>query len=87
MDCPYCQKQDIAVHDRQTSRLRCRDCKKTWVTHRQALHYGLRTPEIKIRRALQLLCAGLSIRKIAELVQVSPSSVLRWKKKCKHFLT
>jgi len=72
---------DIAVHDRKNNRFRCKNCGKTWVGHYKDFYYGLRTNSLKIERAILMLRAGLSIRKVAELSKVSPSTILRWKNK------
>jgi len=88
--CPnkFCKsyKQDeanISVHDRKRNRFRCRTCGKTWVGHNKDFCYGLRTNPQKIERALIMLRAGLPIRHVAELSGVSPSTVMRWKRKAK----
>ena len=70
-----------AVHDARRGRFRCRECGRTWSAHRNEFHYGLRTNPIKVRRAMDMLQAGLSIRQIARLVDVNAGTVMRWKKK------
>ncbi len=81
----YGQSNDIAVHDHRRNRLRCRICGKTWSAHQKEFSFRLKTNPVKIRRALDMLNAGLSIRKIARLVDVSAGTVMRWKKKLKNF--
>jgi len=71
------------VHDKKTKRFRCRVCGKTWTAHYEEFHYGLRSENIKINRATEMIKAGLSIRQIAKFVKVSPSTILRWKKRLK----
>jgi|CXWL01.1.fsa_nt_gi transposase-like protein len=77
-------QDNIAIHDRQQNRFRCRTCGKTWVGHAKEPHFGLRKDPVKIKRAFDFLDAGLPIRKIAEFMKVSPSTVLRWKKRKKN---
>lgn len=72
---------DIVVHDKKLNRLRCRSCGKTWSAHYQEFYFGLRTNLVKVRRALDMLKAGIPIRKIARLIEVSSGTVMRWKKK------
>jgi transposase-like protein len=82
--CPYnCQPIKISVHDRHANRFRCQTCGKTWVGHYRELNYGLKKSQAIINRAILMLNAGLSIRYIAKLNKLSPSTVLRWKKKYK----
>ncbi len=76
----YGKNDDIAVHDKKLNRLRCRSCGKTWSAHHQEFYFGLRTNPVKVRRALDMLKAGMPIRKIARLVNVSSGTVMRWKK-------
>ena len=84
---PFCSdygksgNEAVVVHDRKKNRLRCRTCGKTWSAHYKEFHHGLRTQQFKIRRAIDLLNAKIPIRKVARFVKVSPSTVLRWKKK------
>jgi len=61
----------LRLHDKKHGRLRCRSCGKTWVVHYKSFHYGLRTPVVKIERARDLLNAGFSIRRIAEIGKIS----------------
>lgn len=86
--CSNCAKnndENIAVHDKKRNRFRCRTCGQTWSGHRGDFHYGLRIELIKIRRALDMLKAGIPIRTVARFVKVSPNTVMRWKKKSKNF--
>lgn len=79
----YGQKSDefVAIHDKRKNRLRCRSCGKTWSAHYREFHYGLRSGPAKVRRAADLLRAKIPIRTVARFVKVSPSTVMRWKKK------
>lgn len=71
----------VAVHDKKKNRLRCKGCGKTWSAHVGQFYFGLHTNSAKVRRALEMLKAGLSIRKVARLTEVSAGTVMRWKKK------
>jgi transposase-like protein len=71
---------NITIHSRVQQRFRCTKCHKTWVSHRDESHYKLKTDTQKIKRAKQLLYYGISIRQAAKLLQVSPSTIQRWKK-------
>lgn len=72
---------DVAIHDFKKNRFRCRLCKKTWVGRRGDCSYGLKTNPAKVKRAFEMLKAGISIRCVAKFSHVSPSTVMRWKKK------
>lgn len=74
----------IAAHDKKQSRLRCRTCRKTWSAHSKEFYYGLRTEQVKIRRTLDLLREKIPIRKIAGFVNVSSSTIQRWKSRFKN---
>ncbi len=87
-DCSQYGKNDddiVAIHDKKQNRLRCRTCDKTWSTHRQEFYFGLRTSPVKVRRVLDMLKAKIPIRKIAQLVEISSGTVMRWKKKARIF--
>lgn len=73
--------KNIAIHDPKNNRFRCRLCKKTWVGHRREYTYGLKTNLAITNRAFELLKAGYSIRTTAKFSHVSPSTVMRWKKR------
>lgn len=73
--------ETVVIHDKKLNRLRCKLCGKTWSAHNKEFHYGLRTELLKIRRAIEMLKAKIPIRMIARLVKVSPSTVMRWKKR------
>lgn len=74
-------KEYVAVHDPKQNRFRCRECGKTWSAHYKEFYYGLRTQAVKVSRAIDMLKARIPIRTIARFVKVSPSTVMRWKKK------
>lgn len=77
----YGKNDGVVLHDKKPSRLRCRSCNKTWSIHHQEFYFGLRANPVKIRRAVDMLKAGIPIRKIARLIDVSSGTVMRWKKK------
>jgi len=69
----------VSVHSQKEKRLKCKLCKKTWVMHLKDWRYGLRADTEKVERTRALVGAGMSVRKIAQTVSVSPSTVQRWK--------
>ncbi|MBI4235150.1 IS1 family transposase [Candidatus Peregrinibacteria bacterium] len=77
-------EEEIAIHDKNFNRLRCRKCGKTWSGHSKEFRYGLRSKELQINRAIEMIKAKIPIRKIAGFVNVSPGTVMRWKKKLKN---
>jgi transposase-like protein len=85
--CNYDRKgaEYVSIHDHKNNRYRCRVCGKTWNAHQNEFCYGLRTNPVKVRRAVDMLRAGIPVRKIARLVDVSAGTVMRWKKKLKKF--
>jgi transposase-like protein len=72
---------NIGIHDSRKNRFRCKLCGKTWVGHYGHYSYGLKTSLPIANRAQEMIKAGLSIRNIANLSCVSPSTIFRWKKK------
>lgn len=78
------QRGNVAVHSRKFNRLRCTECKKTWVSHRNEPHYALQNDFAMVQCVLQLLAQGVSVRKTSAQCGVSPSTVQRWKTKFKN---
>jgi transposase-like protein len=74
-------RRAVVIHSREHRRFRCTACGKTWVERRRATTYRLRYPDAKVARALRCLAAGLSIRATAELLDVNPGTIMRWKKR------
>jgi len=72
---------NIVIHGKRPPRIKCTKCGKTWVAYRNEFHYGLRSDNRRIFAALKLLEQGMSVRKIASHVHVSPTTVQRWKSK------
>lgn len=77
-------KGNVIIHSKSPPRMRCNICEKTWVAHRSKWFYGLRTPHEKAARAIHMLACKISIRKIAQTVHVSPTTVQRWKNIINH---
>ncbi len=69
----------VVIHSKKDGRFKCSDCGRTWVEHKNDLYFGLRVSREKIELALVLYEAGRSVREIAREVQISPSTVQRWK--------
>ena len=74
-------KQNIAIHGKKPERLRCTSCRKTWVLHKNGPDYYLKSDPEKIKKALELLSLGLTIRMIAKRCKASTSTIQRWKAK------
>ena len=87
--CPnkFCQffgkklQGNVIVHTQTAKRIKCNACNKTWVSRRQEASYRLRGDPTNFNHALAMLQQGFSIRKIAGNLKVSPSTILRWKKR------
>ena len=75
---------NVIVHSQNSKRMRCKSCQKTWAAYRDEIRYGLRSNPQKIGIALEMLKAGISIRKIASNISISPSTVISWKKSLKN---
>lgn len=70
---------NVIIHAQNPTRFKCKECKKTWVAHRNnALAYKLKTKPETIFEAMELIHNGSSIRKVAGKFAVSPSTVQRW---------
>jgi transposase-like protein len=85
--CNFYQKNDgqnVLVHGKKQERLRCKGCKKTWVTRKNKLNYRLQSDEEKIKKVVELLNTGLSVRQIAHRSNLSPATIQRWKTKFIH---
>jgi transposase-like protein len=74
---------NVIIHSKKYKRFQCNNCKKTWVSHRFEIQYGLRTEETVINTAIKMMRQGFSIRKTAKEVQVSPSTIQRWRLRIK----
>lgn len=72
---------NIKIHSYANKRLRCNNCKKTWVEHKSQEHYALKIAISRFQEAKRLASFKLSIRQIARRAKVSPSTVMRWKNK------
>ncbi len=70
---------NVVIHSQKEKRFRCNHCGVTWVEHVSTLEYGLRKSKVKFYSALEMLDRGLSIRKTAEILNVSPTTIQRWK--------
>lgn len=54
-------------------------CKRTWAAYAHEYYFGLRIAKEKVDSTLELLRQGESIRKIAQKMSLSPTTVQRWK--------
>jgi transposase-like protein len=57
---------------------KCKECGSIFCDRTNTVFYDLRTDEDKILLALKLVMKGMSIRAIAEVLEVTPNSVSRW---------
>lgn len=88
LDCPFYKKElggNIVIHGKKYPRFKCKICKKTWVTTINSKTYRLKKDLEKIEFVNLLLEKGMSIREIALKVQISPTTVQRWKNKFERF--
>lgn len=72
---------NIVIHSCKYRRFQCKFCKKTWHEDIGSCYYCLRKNEEVFERCVSYLKEGMSIRRIAEMLHVSPSTVVRWKQK------
>ncbi len=82
---PECTHNNTVQHHKQNNRLKCKNCGKTWSSHHQEIHFGMRTNPIKIQRIVHMLNAQLPIRTIARITDVSAGTVMRCKKRLTKF--
>lgn len=74
---------NIVVHSRKERRFKCSACGRTWVMYREEARFGIKKDFAKVRSALADLSTGLSIRCVAKIIHVNPSTIQRWKNKFK----
>jgi len=79
----YDQRENnrVVIHSQKDNRLQCKECKKTWVAHREEEHFGIRSNVQVFIRAKDLMRAGISAHRVSKLVEISPSTAVRWAKK------
>lgn len=77
--------ENVITHSQSAGRMRCKSCGRTWVSHLNEVRYGLRSDPEKIQAAIEMIKAEMSIRKIAREIQVSTSTVQRWKARMKNY--
>lgn len=71
----------LTVHSRSPLRYRCRTCNRTYAARHGEISFGSKLTPDEVLSLLALLKKRLSIRKISELSQLSPSTVERWKQR------
>src|SRR5262245_50876830 len=85
--CPHCGAPAwrLAYHSRYTLRsgqtvlvFRCRQCRKTFCDRFGTAFYDLKTPEEKVKRAIQQGLEGLCPEAVARVEGVHPTTVQRW---------
>ncbi|MFA6024372.1 MAG: helix-turn-helix domain-containing protein [Candidatus Gracilibacteria bacterium] len=84
--CPnaMCPQACVVVHSQKKKRFKCTMCNKTWVAHKNGIYFGLRSEPQVIQRGVQLMEHGISIRKAAQYLNISPSTIQRWKERLAH---
>jgi transposase-like protein/IS1 family transposase len=71
----------IATYQTRSGKRRifyCKDCKRTFSETRDTVFFDLRTPEERVMLCLRLLVAGVEVSQIAQALEVTEESVLRW---------
>lgn len=58
----------------------CRSCKTSFSEHTGTFFYDLRTPEEKVILALKLMVKGMTLRGVAEVLEVKLDTVRHWLK-------
>lgn len=59
----------------------CRACGETWTQHQGTFFFDLRTPRKEVVMALKLLVKGVTLRSVAEVMEVKLDTVRRWLRK------
>jgi len=81
MNCPHCESQQFKVHQRNGHALstmyRCVSCRGFFSERRFTGYSGLRLPPETIRRIVECLIEGVSVRGTARLANVQKNTVLR----------
>lgn len=73
------EEGNIKIHSQKKQRLACKNCGKTWVMHKQKIHYRLRSKPAVIQRAMSMLEQEIPIRRVAKSLNLDPSTIQRWK--------
>jgi transposase-like protein/IS1 family transposase len=81
MNCPHCESQQFKVHQRNGHALstmyRCVACRGFFSERRFTGYSGLKLPPETIRRIVECLIEGVSVRGTARLANVQKNTVLR----------
>jgi len=72
---------NVIIHNSKNQRFQCKQCKKTWSKHQNDIRFGLKVDSKVLKKALDSFKEGTSIREIARLCNVNPSTIQRWKKR------
>ena len=73
--------QNIRPHSQKEKRLRCKLCGVTWSINKGLFQHGLKKNVKIIEQAIIMLESNIPIRRIAEKLDVNPSTIQRWKRK------
>jgi len=75
------EKNNIQIHSKKNKRFRCSLCYKTWSENFNEIYFCLKSSIELLNRAKTFLDLGLSVRQIARRIDVSPSTIQKWKLK------
>lgn len=84
MVCPQCNSEKVIKNGnvKQQQRYLCKSCNFQFLPHKNKQKTD---PKITFkRRALHLMLEGLSIRKIADILSIAPTTIANWKKQWNH---
>ena len=59
-------------------RFKCKTCGKSFCLKTGTIFEGLRAPDDKVIAALKILSKGMTIRKVAEILDVKPDTARHW---------
>jgi len=70
---------NIAIHDRQRQRYRCKACRKTFSAKRGTMFEGLRKPTPLIVTVVTLLAYGCPVQAIVQAFGLDERTVASWR--------
>ena len=59
-------------------RFKCKTCGQSFCRRSGTIFYDRHEPEAKVLSALKVLSKGMSIRRVAEILEVKPDTIRRW---------
>lgn len=76
-----CHPTFLVIHSRSPLRYRCNFCRRTYTARYGEISYGSKLSPQEILSVLTLLKRNTSIRRTAQILHLSPSTVERWKQR------